>query len=190
MGWDNGEDNNYDNQRRRKYRDRFSADEDAFGAADAEDIYDDGSAEDLSFGQHAAGFDRDYQYDQPYEDRQNYQGQGYDNSGAYNPNQPGAGYDGNQPYSGSPGWQNQPLDPTQVPNRASELRDRMAHRPNVTSRSVSGDSTGIDGLFDAKIGMPCTMNAVLVMLVILIALLVCVVMAVLAAGSLQRLLGI
>jgi len=71
--WDNWESyQNVEYPQRRKFRDRFGANEDAFGAAEAEDLYDDSSADDMSFEQHAAGLDRDLGYEQRFADRQSY----------------------------------------------------------------------------------------------------------------------
>jgi hypothetical protein len=169
-----------DDRGRRKHRNRFGADEDVFGEADAEDYADDGSAEDLSFEGHAAGLDRDLGFERSYSDRQEDQ-HDYNPSGRWTSSPP--------PQSGLP-----PSDPGQLPNRAQDLQNRIQRRRRHAHERVSGrdQGAGIDGLFDADLNLskfiPCS-NSVLFLLILMIAGLGCTAMAILAFGSLTRNLG-
>lgn len=164
-----GEGGDFD-QRRRRFRDRYGASDDAWGASDAEDHYDDGTSADMSLGDHAAGLDYDTTYEQNY------------------------GYD--QPYAPPP-QQVVPPDSRdgQAIQRAQQLRDRLESRKREIgqygSRSRATSSDGIDRFFDAKPStrsLPCPASVVLVFL--FVGMLVVCVMAILAVGSLQRLLGL
>jgi len=201
MSWGNEEDRNY--ERRRKHRNRFGADEDVFGEADAEDRSDDGSMEDLSFEGHAAGLDRDLGYERSYSDRQE-DPQGYNENerwrssapppqGQYQQGQYQQGQYQQGPYQQSgPPPSNQP--PGQLPSRAQNLQNRIQRRSQRAYERQSGQDqgAGIDGLFDANLNLskfiPCS-NSVLFLLVIMIAGLGCAAMAVLAFSSLTRNLG-
>ena len=180
MSWGNEEDSNYE-PRRRKYRDRYGADEDAFGEADAEDRSDDGSAEDLSFEGHAAGLDRDLSYERRYEERQqDYQHQNPPDRWASS--RPGQSA---PPPQGSTG----PL-----PQRAQQFQNRVQRRTARAHerKAARTQGTGIDGLFDANLNLskfiPCS-SPVLLMLVLMIGGLGCAAMAILAFSSLTRNLG-
>jgi hypothetical protein len=174
MSWGNEEEPG-----RRKYRNRYGADEDAFGEADAEDHSDDGSAEDLSFEAHAAGLDRDLGYERKYEERQN-----------YNPTPPDRWTSGYPGQSGPPPQST----PGELPTRAQQFQNRVQrHSRRIEShKSARQQGGGIDGLFDTGLNLgkfiPCS-NPILFMLFLMIGGLGCTAMAILAFSSLTRHLG-
>lgn len=184
--WGNSEEPEFNPEYRRKRRGRYGAGDDEITGADAEDFYDDGTNYDLDFEDHAAGVNRDSLYERSYSDRQ--------------------GNDDDFTLGSSSGLGSTPSTPTPrgqtgLPTRAEQLRNRFDRRHQLHEEKHTGEGSwrerqsqggGIDSLFDATPGLswlPCS-NSVLLMLVATIGLLSCLVLAVLAAGSLQRLLGI
>lgn len=197
MTWGNEPDNNYEdyqqsNRRRRNFRDRWGKSDDDWGEAYAGDLSDDGSSYDLSYEDHAGGLNRDYQYEQSFEQRQ--APYTHPETGAYYPNQNQGNLPPTPPYQG---YGQPPLPPHQanLPTAAQQLQDRMNRTirdPYQNAEPNKGRSSdGFDALFDSKMRIPgCGLPAIVVVLGGIIAFLGCSIMAVLAFNALTRLLGI
>lgn len=142
--------------------------EDAWGAADAQDFYDEGAPYDMSIEEYAAGLEYDPRYERPYM--------------------------GNYAQPPNPNFQqgNVPTVNSDVPASAQHLRNRFMRRgQQIVERRRGGD--GIDGLFDLDFsrlrlgGFGCSPLLILLSAVILILL--CVVMGWLAANALMDILS-
>lgn len=174
MGWDDQNDPNLE-PRRRPRRDWYGESDDAWGAADAEDRYDEGAAEDLYFDHHAAGLDYDPKFDQPYPS-----------------NQPD--YAANIPATGVPpsAWSanSDPLGSSELPSRAQDLQGRIQGLRRRGERLASNRQEIVQQSKPADRWMPCGFNATLAFVFVGLFFLMNSVMAVLATRALIRLLGV
>ncbi|MCL4877043.1 MAG: hypothetical protein KJ064_10310 [Anaerolineae bacterium] len=164
-------DNNYGGRDEWRYG---GESDDAWGAANAEDHYDEGTPYDMSMEQYAAGLERDPRYERPYMGSYAQPPQ----SNAYPPSTYGEGLS-------SPS--------EDLPPSAQYLRSRFVRRGYQIGQRQHGGS-GIDGLFEMSFssllgrGIPCSPGLILLSAVILI--LACVVVSWLAANALSDILGL
>lgn len=159
--------------------------DEGWGAADAEDFYDSGAAEDLPIEHHAAGMSYDPYYDQQY------MGPGVQPD-LYNPYNP---YPPNVPLPPGAAPVPPPGAVNELPDSAQRLRGRfMRHNAPTSRKGKSAD--GIDSLFDMGLGdfrigmpgfLPC--SPILFVLLVLILLFGCIGMGVLAANGLSDLVN-
>ncbi|MFP4321114.1 MAG: hypothetical protein ACLFTK_01530 [Anaerolineales bacterium] len=189
--WGNEPDPEYGKQyRRRKFRDRFGGtDDDAWGAADAEDFYDDGSADDLYYEHHAAGLSSDRRYESSYSDRQVSSGDYYDDTPA------DASRAGQHDAA-----QGAPLQRDEMPRSAQALQRRFQDRPGRSpaydqpsgprERRAGQRRGGIDALFEPGAANSRLTIALLFMIFSLAGVATVLLMAYLAFNSLTRHLGL
>jgi hypothetical protein len=168
------EDDNDPRFERRPRRDLYGESEDAWGAADAEDYYDSGSAEDLSIDQHASGLDYDPTYDNPSAPRLGGASDRVSNRSW-----------SDAPLSGAPG--------SDLPFRAQGLQDRIQRvqqRGVRTNRDYDGRPAEAGKAERERPALPCAVNTTVILGVLFVMLIVVSIMAFLASRALIRLLGI